>query len=87
MSPLQIYFKLFAEKQRVLYDEVKFRKQCMYAIAPHWDSKKSGMLYPWKLWEIPEVDKLIADNIGYARVREWTPEIAKEYGLPENWGE
>ena len=86
MSPIQIYYKLFSEKDRIVYDEVKLRKLCMYIVAQNWD-KKNGALYPWKLWAIPEIDDRIADSIGYARVRKWSPERAKEYGLPENWGE
>lgn len=85
MSILQVYYRLFGEKALRLERENNLRKQCYYTIAPYWPKDKGRLRHLWQIWPIPEIDNVIADEIGYARIRPWTKEVADELGLAYLW--
>jgi hypothetical protein len=81
MNVLQVYYRLYGEKTNRIRKENDLRRQCFYTIAPHWNNKSGKLKHLWQLWAIPEIDNVIADEIGYARIRPWSEEVAKELGL------
>lgn len=88
MDILQTYYVINSVKKADLKEENKLRRQAFYQIAPYWNNEKYGKLSLLsQIWRIPEIDDEYEKTIEYARVRKWDENVAKEYGLPLNWGE